>query len=216
MTQPPNYPMPPQQRPPKPKTRTAWLIGGGVVAVFAVLVVVGTVTKDDSSEVAAATKTASAEWPTMPDPPKVSATAAATPAPTTAPKFTRTATVTPSPDFPTGLDPRCSQAPADLVAKITAKLKDPNHRVAHAVLLTSAMGTPYIGASIVAADGLMIEKSDVWANTKTRGMTAATAGARRNTDLPKTTDVLDVDLGGDDVQTVDMCAWKWAKASGYN
>ncbi|MFC5789648.1 hypothetical protein ACFPPE_07245 [Agromyces tardus] len=135
---------------------------------------------------------------------------------TTTPKFTRTATVTPSPDFPAGLDSRCSQAPAELVAKISAKLTDPNHRVAHAVLLTSVTGTPYIGASIVAADGLMIEKSDVWVNTKSRGMTAATSGARRTTNLPKTTDVLDIDLGGDDVQTVDMCAWKWAQASGYN
>ena len=49
------------------------------------------------------------------------------------------------------------------------------------------------------------------------GMTAATAGARRTTPtLPKTTDVLEIDLGGEDVQTADMCAWKWAKASGYN
>ncbi|MGW6121522.1 hypothetical protein ACWFRF_20945 [Nocardia sp. NPDC055165] len=185
-----------------------------MVILFAVLAIIGNVIKDDTD--AAATVNVPSTWATRPDPTTSGKPSPAAPAATTAPKFTRTATVTPSPDFPAGLDPRCSQAPADLVEKITAKLKDPGHRVAHAVLLTSATGAPYIGASIVAADGLMVEKSDVWVNTKSRGMTAATAGARRTTDLPTTTDVLDIDLGGDEVQAVDMCAWKWAQASGYN
>lgn len=213
MTYPPQHPgqpYPPRPVPPRKSSTALWIL----LAVAAVILLVCggcgvsmlSAIGDTADTVTTTTRTtASAAAPAPP------------PAATTAPKSTRTATATPSPDFPTGLDGRCSQAPADLVAKITAKLGDPNHRVAHAVLLTSATGVPYIGASIVAADGLMIEKSDVWVNTKSRGMTAATAGARRTTPtLPKTTDVLDIDLGGEDVQTVDMCAWKWAKASGYS
>lgn len=197
MTQPPR----PQPAQPQKPSRAIWYVVGSIVAIAVVVGIGRAVGAEDAAPAAATTTFRPAT------PPVVT---------TTAPKFTRTATVTPSPDFPAGLNERCSAAPADLVAKISAKLKDPNHRVAHAVLLTSATGTPYIGASIVAVDGLMVEKSDVWVNTKSRGMTAATAGARRNTDLPKTTDVLDIDLGGDDVQTADMCAWKWAQASGYN
>lgn len=201
MTQPPPPPHP--SAPPKKSNRMLWLILGGIALSCVIGLVVQVIGERRESDSAAAATTTF-----QPPAPPV--------APTTAPKLTRTATATPSPDFPAGLDPRCSQAPADLVEKISAKLTDPNHRVAHAVLLTSATGTPYIGASLVASDGLMIEKSDVWVNTKSRGMTAATAGARRNTDLPKTSDVLDIDLGGEDVQTADMCAWKWAQASGYN
>ncbi|MFC9966352.1 hypothetical protein ACFVH4_19155 [Nocardia ignorata] len=213
MTQPPYPPhqVPPPQRPPNRSTRTAWIIGGAVVAVIIVLAIVGNLIKDDE----AAAPTAYDGWPTLPASTATAKASTTTPT-TTAPSFQRTATATPSPDFPAGLDARCSAAPQDLVDKIAAGLKDPNHRVAHAVLLTGPTGIPHIGASIVAADGLLIEKSDVWVNTKSRGMTAATGGARRHSDLPKTTDVLEFDLGSDEVQTVDMCAWKWAKASGYN
>lgn len=202
MTQPPPPPNP--GTPPKKSNRMLWLILGGIALSCVIGLVVQVIGERRESDSAAAAVTTTFQPPAPPV------------AATTAPKLTRTATATPSPDFPAGLDPRCSQAPADLVEEISAKLNDPNHRVAHAVLLTSATGTPYIGASLVASDGLMIEKSDVWVNTKSRGMTAATAGARRNTDLPKTSDVLDIDLGGEDVQTADMCAWKWAQASGYN
>lgn len=200
---------------PKPNTRIAWAIGGGVVAVFVVLAIIGNLIKDDD-KTAATTVNVPSTWATLPDPSTSPKGSSATPAPTTAPKLTRTATVTPSPDFPAGLDARCSAAPADLVAKISAKLKDPNHRIAHAVVVTSATGSPYIGASVVAADGLLIERSDVWVNTKSRGMTAATSGARRTTDLPKSSDVIELDMSSNEFQAADMCAWKWAQASGYN
>ncbi|MGW5316706.1 hypothetical protein [Nocardia thailandica] len=215
MTQPPvpprhpSQPYPPRPVPPRKNSTALWIL---LAVVAVVLLVCGgcgvsmlSAIGDTDATVTTTTRTTA------------SAPAVVPPAATTAPKVQRTATAIPSPDFPAGLDARCSQAPADLVARISAKLADPTHRVAHAVVLTSATGVPYIGASIVAADGLMIEKSDVWVNTRSRGMTAATAGARRTTPtLPKTTDVLEIDLGGEDVQTADMCAWKWAKASGYN
>ncbi|WP_446224992.1 hypothetical protein ACTWPB_07700 [Nocardia sp. IBHARD005] len=215
MTQPPNYPMPPQQRPPKPKTRAAWLIGAGVVAVFAVLVVIGTVMKDETTDAETAT-TSAAEWPTMPDP-TVAKTSAPAPVPTTVPTVQRTATATLSADYPSGLNARCSQAPADDVTKIQAKFKDSTQRLAHAVILTGADGRKYLGASVVKADGVLVQKSDVWVHTISSGWTAATGGARSTTTWPKTSDVVtNVDLGGEDVQTADRCAYDWAKISGYN
>lgn len=126
-----------------------------------------------------------------------------------APTVARTATATPSPDFPAGLDPRCSPAPADLVDRIAAKLNDGDHRVAHAVVVDGPDGT-YIGASVVASDGLMIERSDVWVDTS-RGLVAASSGAKRTTSLPNAISESDADTR----DIADLCAWKWAKASGY-
>ncbi len=205
--------MPPPRQPKKSNLALGIVLALVVLGIIAALVkAIGAEQKADAE--ASSTVHVPSTWATLPDPTGAKASTTA-PTPTAAPSFTRTATVTPSPDFPAGLDARCSQAPADLVEKISAKLKNPNHRIVHAVLVTPPAGTPYIGASVVAADGLMVERSDVWVNTKSRGMTAATSGARRTTDLPKATDVIELDMSTEEFQAADMCAWKWAQASGY-
>lgn len=73
-------PGPPRQAPKKPSSRTAWIIGGVVVALFAMFWVIGTVSKDDeAAPAAAATSSASSSSAAVPT------TAAASPAePTTA------------------------------------------------------------------------------------------------------------------------------------
>src|SRR5690606_26874260 len=177
LTHPPQNPPPPSHppRPPKPNTRLAWGIGAGVVLLLIAVAAIGAVVQGGDETQAEPTVRVPSTWATLPS---ASSTKAPVATPSTSvPGITRTATVTPSPDFPTTLDPRCSAAPPELVEKIAAKLKNPNRRVAHAVLVTPVTGTPFIGASIVAADGLMVERSDVWVNTKSRGMTAATSGA---------------------------------------
>ena len=74
MTEPntPPYPGPPRQAPKKPSTRTPWIIGGVVVALFAVFWVIGTVSGKDDEAAPAAASTSS------------SPSSSAAPAPTTA------------------------------------------------------------------------------------------------------------------------------------
>lgn len=115
--------------------------------------------------------------------------------------------------FPTTLDPRCKQADAATIATINGGLKASGARIEHAVTLAGADGYEYIGASIVSADGTkFIQRSDVWVRASGR-VFAATGGARNDSTFPRATSSLDVDLGGDSVQTTDRCAYDWAKAT---
>lgn len=217
MTHPGQQPYPPRPVPPrppkKPNTKIAWMIGGGVVAAFVVLAIIGNLIKDDEP---ASTVSVPSTWATLPDP---TTTAAPSPSPaaastTTPPKLERTATATPSPDFPAGLSPRCSKAPADLVAAVSAGLKNKNHEIAHAVLVYGSDGYEYLGASIVDKSGLLIQRSDVWVRGLGR-VWAASGGARNESTFDRASRGLGVDLAGEDFVTADECARAWAKVSGY-
>ncbi|MFD4438971.1 hypothetical protein ACFWPK_04235 [Nocardia sp. NPDC058519] len=178
--------------------------------MFAVLVVIGTVTKDNTSEAAPTTANVSPEWPTRPDPTSTNPPTAIAPPTTNAPAPQATTVAA----FPAGLNPRCSEAPADLVAAATAGLKDRTHTLANTVVLRGADGYEYLGASVIAPGGKLIQRSDVWVRGRGK-VYAASGGARNTSTFDRASSGLNVDLAGDDFVTVDRCTYDWSKIAGH-
>jgi hypothetical protein len=202
LTQPPVMPLnpgpppgTPRQAPNKPSSRTAWIIGGVVVALFVMFWAIGTLGKDDDTTEAASTSSSSAP-PTAAAPPPAPAepTAESAPAPTT----TQAAPAVPA------SDPRCAPAADGVTALVQAGLTRDGWKLTNATVIDQA-GRTYLGATIVDSTGKTEERSDVWVIANGT-VYASTGGARNNTTFPKASAApLNISPGDEAVQAVDQC-----------
>ncbi|MFI6368940.1 DUF2510 domain-containing protein [Nocardia sp. NPDC050630] len=170
-----------------------------MIALFVVLLVIGTLAKSDDTDQAAPTPTTAAATSAIATTPNSTTAPAAPPVPTTE--------AAPAPTAPrpaSDSDPRCAPAAAGAVEKVQAGLTHSGWRLTNGTVIDSG-GKTYLGATIVDGSGATKERSDVWVIAN-GAVYASTGGARNSTMFPKASAApLNVSPGDDVVQAVDRC-----------
>lgn len=200
--QPPVQP-PTQGTPSSGRGKKILLIVGGIVAVLAVMAVIGSQIEEDPSMADAgrtsAVAPASSEVAVQP-------TTAPQPSSTTAPTTTVTsviAPVAPAPAPAAAVPAGCTPAAENYTTPIGGSLTDPTHTLANTYTVEGADDLVYIGANIMQGEK-RVSSADVWV-AKGPAIYSLSGGARENSALVDGRKVLKVSAGDEYGEAVQKC-----------